>query len=87
MEDAIGYGLPNLFVGPRGITVAKTNSHQRAHAAIHPESLLEALLRSHGAIDRNLVRVGFALMVRFCDHGHIGMMCQWARWASFRRRS
>jgi hypothetical protein len=71
MEDAIGYGLPNLFVGPRGITVAKTNSHQRAHAAIHPERLLEALLRSHGSVNSHLLPVGFALMVRFGNCGHV----------------
>jgi hypothetical protein len=70
MEDAIGYGLPNLFVGPRGITIAKTNSHQRAHAAIHPESLLEALLWSHGTVNSHLLSMGITLVVRFCLGRH-----------------
>ena len=63
MENTVDYGVPNLFIGPRGVAVAKTDCHQRAHTAIHPERLLEALLRSHGVIDRHLARVGFALMV------------------------
>jgi len=70
MENTVGHRVPNLFVGPSGIAVAKTNGHQRAHAAIHPECLLEALLRRHGTVDRYLARVGFALVVRFGVRGH-----------------
>jgi hypothetical protein len=85
MENTVDYGVPNLFIGPRGVAVAKTDCHQPAHAAIHPDRLLEALLRSHGAINRNLVRVGFALMVRFCLVGHVEKVRALRLRASLRR--
>jgi len=70
MENTLGHGMPNLFVSPSRISIAKTCCHEPAHAAVHPERLLEALLRSHGSVDRHLPRVGIALMVRFCGGDH-----------------
>jgi len=70
MEDAVGYGTPDLRLRPRRIAVAETRRHQFPHGTVHPASLLQALLRGHGPINRHLPLMGSAHMVRFSDGGH-----------------
>jgi hypothetical protein len=62
MKDSVGNGGLNLGLGPRGMPLSKPRRQHRAHAAIHPLGLAQALLRSHCAHNRQLALVRAAVM-------------------------
>jgi hypothetical protein len=45
MEDAVSHRAPNIGLRPRGMSRPKTRRQQLPHRSIHPQRLLQPLLR------------------------------------------
>jgi hypothetical protein len=70
MENSIRDGAAHLGFSPRRLSLAKAGCEQRTHRAVHPQGLLQALLRCHRAINRQLMRVRCTLMFSFRRDRH-----------------
>jgi hypothetical protein len=74
MKNAICHRAFDLCFGPSRMAIAKTHSHQLAHAPIHPQRLFQSLTWSKGPVDRHLPFVSESNMVGFSERSHDGTL-------------